>query len=137
MNVALYLRMSTDKQDTSIPEQRAALERYAEKAGYSIVREYLDEGISGDATSKPKGFRKMLAEAPGGDFDRIPCFDQDRFGRFDMIEAGHWITPLRDAGAALEAFAQGGIAWSGFAGHLTYAMAQEGKHQFLRDLSRN
>jgi site-specific DNA recombinase len=137
MNVALYLRMSTDKQDTSIPQQRAALERHAEKAGHTIVREYRDEGISGDATSRRKGFQKMIAEARAGDFDRILCFDQDRFGRFDMIEAGHWITPLRDAGVSLETIAQGAIDWNDFAGRLTYAVAQEGKHQFLRDLSRN
>jgi len=137
MNVALYLRMSTDKQDTSIPQQRAALERYAERQGYAIVREYRDEGISGDATAKRKGFQKMIAEAPGGDFDRILCFDQDRFGRFDMIEAGHWITPLREAGVSLETIAQGAIDWNDFSGRLTYAVAQEGKHQFLRDLSRN
>jgi site-specific DNA recombinase len=137
MNVALYLRMSSDKQDTSIPQQRAALERHAAKQGYEIVAEYRDEGISGDATSKRKGFQRMIADSPAGDFDRILCFDQDRFGRFDMIEAGVWITPLRDAGVSLETLGQGVIEWNDFAGRLTYAVAQEGKHQFLRDLSRN
>lgn len=137
MKVALYLRMSTDKQDTSIPQQRAELERYAEKHGYEIVHEYRDEGISGDATAKRKGFQRMIADAPTGDFDRILCWDQDRFGRFDMIEAGRWISPLRDAGVSLETVAQGAIDWNDFAGRLTYAVAQEGKHQFLRDLSRN
>jgi DNA invertase Pin-like site-specific DNA recombinase len=137
MKVALYLRMSTDKQDASIPQQRAALERHAAKAGHEIVREYKDEGISGDETTKRKGFQQMIAEAAGGDFDRILCFDQDRFGRFDMIEAGLWITPLRDAGVSLETIAQGVIDWNDFGGRLTYAVAQEGKHQFLRDLSRN
>jgi DNA invertase Pin-like site-specific DNA recombinase len=137
MKVALYLRMSTDKQDTSIPQQRAALERHANKAGYVIVREYRDEGISGDNTNKRQGFQQMIADAPAGDFDRILCFDQDRFGRFDMIEAGLWISPLRDAGVSLETIAQGSIDWNDFAGRLTYAVAQEGKHQFLRDLSRN
>jgi len=44
MKVALYLRMSTDKQDTSIPQQRVELERYAERHGYKIVHEYRDEG---------------------------------------------------------------------------------------------
>jgi site-specific DNA recombinase len=137
MKVALYLRMSTDKQETSIPQQRAELERYAEKHGYEIVREYRDEGISGDATAKRKGFLRMIAEAPTGDFDRILCWDQDRFGRFDMIEAGRWISPLRDARVTLETVAQGFIDWNDFGGRLTYAVAQEGKHQFLQDLSRN
>jgi DNA invertase Pin-like site-specific DNA recombinase len=137
MNVVLYLRMSTDRQEASIPQQREACVKHARKMGYRIVREYADEGISGDATHKRKAFQKMIADAEAGGFDRILCFDQDRFGRFDMIEAGWWIMPLREAGVTLETIAQGVIDWSDFAGRLTYAVAQEGKHQFLRDLSRN
>lgn len=137
MNVVLYLRMSTDRQEASIGQQREACTKHARKLGYRIVREYVDEGISGDATHKRKAFQKMIADAEAGGFDRILCFDQDRFGRFDMIEAGWWIMPLREAGITLETIAQGVIDWSDFAGRLTYAVAQEGKHQFLRDLSRN
>jgi DNA invertase Pin-like site-specific DNA recombinase len=137
MNVVIYLRMSTDKQDTSIPQQREALLRHAERQGYAVAGEYRDEGISGDDTRKRKGFQKMIREVTTSGIDRILCFDQDRFGRFDMIEAGWWITPLRDAGVSLETIAQGVIDWCDFAGRLTYAVAQEGKHQFLRDLSRN
>jgi DNA invertase Pin-like site-specific DNA recombinase len=137
MNVVLYLRMSTDRQEASIPQQREECAKHARKLGYSIIREYIDEGISGDATRKRKAFQKMIADAQAGGFDRILCFDQDRFGRFDMIEAGSWIMPLREAGVSLETIAQGVIDWNDFAGRLTYAVAQEGKHQFLRDLSRN
>lgn len=137
MRVVFYLRMSTDRQDTSISQQRDVLQRHIKKQGYRLVREYVDEGISGDATHKRKAFQKMIADAAAGSFDRIVCFDQDRFGRFDMIEAGRWVMPLRDAGVDLETIAQGPIDWSDFAGRLTYAVAQEGKHQFLRDLSRN
>jgi DNA invertase Pin-like site-specific DNA recombinase len=137
MNVVLYLRMSTDKQDTSIAQQRDALLRHADRSGYVVVGEYRDEGISGDATHKRKGFQQMIREVTTSGIERILCFDQDRFGRFDMIEAGWWITPLRDAGVSLETIAQGVIDWCDFAGRLTYAVAQEGKHQFLRDLSRN
>lgn len=137
MKVVLYLRMSTDKQDASIPQQRDALKRHAKRHGHKIVGEYLDEGISGDETHKRQGFQKMIADAKRGGFERILCFDQDRFGRFDMIEAGWWITPLRQADVSLETIGQGVIDWCDFAGRLTYAVAQEGKHQFLRDLSRN
>ena len=136
MNCVLYLRMSTDKQECSIPQQREALVAFAAKNGHEILGEYLDEGISGDATHKRLGFQRMIRDAAGGGFDRILCFDQDRFGRFDMIEAGSWIMPLRDAGVSLETIAQGVIDWNDFSGRLTYAVAQEGKHQFLRDLSR-
>ena len=65
------------------------------------------------------------------------CWDQDRFGRFNSIEAGHWIYPLMQAGIRLETIAQGKIDWNDFAGRLMYQIQQEGKHQFLRDLARN
>lgn len=55
---------------------------------YTIVREYLDEGFSGDATEKRLQFQQMIAEAADGDFEVVLCWDQDRFGRFDSLEAG-------------------------------------------------
>ena len=39
-----YYRMSSDKQETSIADQRAAVEEYAEQNGYTIVREYVGGG---------------------------------------------------------------------------------------------
>jgi DNA invertase Pin-like site-specific DNA recombinase len=135
MNVVLYLRMSSDRQETSIDQQREALKRHAKRNGYKVVGEYRDEGISGDATRKRKGFQKMIADAQDGRFDRILCYDQDRFGRFDMIEAGYWITPLREADVSLETIVQGVIDWNDFTGRLSYSVNQEGKHQWLTSMS--
>ena len=133
-----YYRMSTDKQDTSIADQTAEVEQLAKDRGYDIIRVYPDEGISGDDTKKRLQFRRMIRDAEEkGDFEVILCWDQDRFGRFDSLEAGFWITPLREAGVRLETVAQGTIDWNDFAGRMMYGIQQEGKHQFLRDLSRN
>lgn len=137
MNVVLYLRVSTEKQDTSIADQRAALKKAAKDRRYTVVREYVDDGISGDATEKRLAFQRMIADSAAGDFDLILCWDQDRFGRFDALEAGYWIKPLKDAGIALETIAQGRIDWNDFAGRMMFAIQQEAKHTFLRDLSRN
>ena len=60
---AQYIRMSTDKQEASIPAQREAVQKYAADNGYQIIREYIDEGISGDATEKRHQFRRMIADA--------------------------------------------------------------------------
>ena len=109
-----YYRMSSDKQEASIPAQREAVETYADQQGYRIIREYLDEGISGDATEKRRGFQRMIGEAADGDFQAILVWDQDRFGRFDSVEAGHWIYPLRKAGVCLVTVAQGRIDWNDF-----------------------
>ena len=73
----------------------------------------------------------------GRDFDVILVWDQDRFGRFDSMEAGYWIHPLRKAGVRLESVTEGPINWDDFTGRVMYSLKQEGKHQFLRDLSRN
>ena len=41
-NSAAYLRRSTDRQEQSIADQRAAIERYAQDHGFTIVREYVE-----------------------------------------------------------------------------------------------
>jgi DNA invertase Pin-like site-specific DNA recombinase len=133
-----YGRCSTDHQEDSIDDQRKAVESYALKQGYTIVRSYTDEGISGDATEKRLAFQRMLRDAKQRrDFEVILCWDQDRFGRFDPLEAGYWIKPLRDVGVRLETIAQGRIDWNDFRGRLLYNITQEGKHAFLLDLTRN
>ena len=137
ISAVAYYRMSSDKQETSIPDQRRAVERYATEHGYVIIREYCDEGISGDATEKRFAFQKMLAECKAGDFKAVLCWDQDRFGRFDPLEAGYWIRPMREAGVHLVTVAQGEVDWEDFAGRIVWSVTQEGKHAYLRDLSRN
>lgn len=132
-----YIRMSSDKQDASPEQQRDEMAKLAHRCGCLIVTEYFDAAISGDATEKRKAFQKMIADAERGKFKVILCWDQDRFGRFDSIEAGRWIYPLRQAGVKLITVAQGVIDWTDFAGRMMYAIQQEGKHSFLRDLSRN
>jgi DNA invertase Pin-like site-specific DNA recombinase len=132
-----YYRMSTDRQEKSIPAQREAVRAYAKKHGYRIVREYVDEGISGDETEKRVQFQRMRDDAGRlGDFRAVLCWDQDRFGRFDTLDAGYWVKPFRDAGVWLETVAQGRIDWDDFAGRIVYAVQQEAKHSFLVDLSR-
>ena len=133
-----YVRMSSGKQEASPAQQREAITKLAEKNNCREIREYYDNAISGDATSKRKSFQKMVADAEKlGDFEVILCWDQDRFGRFDSIEAGCWIYPLREAGVRLITVAQGLIDWNDFAGRMVYSIQQEAKHQFLRDLARN
>lgn len=132
-----YVRMSDAKQETSPDQQRTEIKRYAKQHNYRIVRWYQDDGISGDDTEKRVEFRRMIADASTGEFEAILCWDQDRFGRFDIIEAGRWISPLRNAGVHLATVVQGLVEWNTFAGKLIWSIQQEQKHQYLRDLSRN
>ena len=133
----LYLRRSTDRQEQSIKDQRSELESYAAKHDYKIAGEYLDDAISGDKTEDRHEFLRMRDEASAGSFDLVLCWDQDRFGRFDILDAGHWVRPFREAGVRLETICQGRIDWEDLVGQLIYSVNQLGKAQFLRDLSRN
>jgi DNA invertase Pin-like site-specific DNA recombinase len=133
-----YLRRSTSRQEKSLADQRSEIERYAASNGYEIRRWFQDDGISGDATERRAGFLSLhKAACNGRDFDCILVWDQDRFGRFDSMEAGYWIHPLRRAGVKLVSVNEGPINWNDFTGRVMYGLKQEGKHQFLRDLSRN
>ena len=132
-----YLRRSTRKQEKSIADQKRAIEQWADGQGYRIVRWYIDDGISGDSTEQRADFLRMRSDTERGDFEAVLCWDQDRFGRFDSLDAGYWIKPFRDAGVTLVTLNEGPINWNDFAGRLMYNIKQEGKHQFLRDLSRN
>ena len=61
---ALYARVSSDRQDVdlSIAAQMRALRDYADKKGYMVVREYIDEAESGRIADRPQ-FRRMLDDA--------------------------------------------------------------------------
>ena len=61
---ALYARVSSDRQDVenSVAAQLRALRDYAEKNGYLVVHEFVDEAESGKVADRPQ-FQKMLDEA--------------------------------------------------------------------------
>jgi DNA invertase Pin-like site-specific DNA recombinase len=133
-----YARCSTDRQDTSIADQQKAVEKYAAQHGYNLLRWYADEGVSGDDTKNRHQFKRMRDDAEArADFAAILCWSQDRFGRFDQIEAGYWIYPIREAGVTLVTCDMGRIDWESSEGQLIYGVNQMGKHKFLRDLSSN
>ena len=64
---ALYARVSSDRQDVdlSVAAQLRALRDYADRNGYVIAHEYIDEAESGRIADRPQ-FRRMLDEASKG-----------------------------------------------------------------------
>ena len=81
---ALYARVSSDRQDVdlSVAAQLRALRDYAEKNGYVVAREYIDEAESGRIADRPQ-FRRMLDEASHADspFQEILVWKFSRFTR--------------------------------------------------------
>lgn len=120
-----YLRMSTARQEMSIPDQRKRIEEYAKKRGFELIAEYKDAAISGDRTEKRTGFLRMLEDAKLGKFQAILCFDKDRFGRFNTLEQGFFCWPLVKAGVRLVTVMQGTIDWTSFDGRIVDAVATE------------
>ena len=133
---AAYYRMSTDKQEASIPRQRHAVEQYAQSHGYKIVREYLDEGISGNATEKRFGFLRMMDDAAKGEWSTILCDDQSRFGRFNSITAGRYIWPLLEHKVLIVSVATGAIDLNTPHGRMLFGFGSEANHDFLVKLAR-
>ena len=80
MRAAIYLRLSKEDKQESIENQRALLRKYANDHGFSIVKEYTDEAISGLTDTRP-GFAKMMEDARQGYFDVILAKNQSRFSR--------------------------------------------------------
>jgi len=84
MKVALYARVSSEKQDVdlSISAQLKSLRDYAARNGHDIVKEFKDEAESGKTTARP-AFRDMISAArrPQKPFALILVWKYSRFAR--------------------------------------------------------
>jgi len=77
MKIAIYVRVSTDKQE--LRNQLEPLLKYAEKQNYEVYKVYKDIG-SGKDTNRTE-FNKMMAEAHQRKFDTILVWSLDRLTR--------------------------------------------------------
>ncbi len=78
--VAIYARVSTDKQTTE--NQLTELRAVANRMGYEIVQEYVENGISGAKSRSDRPYLDaMLKDAVRGRFDMVLCWSIDRLGR--------------------------------------------------------
>ena len=78
--IAIYARVSTDKQ--TCENQLIELRAVAERMGYEIVSEYLDEGISGAKSRQDRpALNAMMKAATQRKFDLVMCWSIDRLGR--------------------------------------------------------
>ncbi len=88
------------------------LEGYAEKNGFTGIRHFTDDGISG-TTFEREGLQAMLAEVEKGNIETIIVKDMSRLGR-NYVQMGMLREQLRRADVRLIAVNEGVDTGSGF-----------------------
>jgi DNA invertase Pin-like site-specific DNA recombinase len=79
---AIYARVSTRNGHQDPETQLLALRQVAERAGWEVVEEYVDHGISGSkGRDKRPAFDRMLKDAARRKFDVLAAWSVDRLGR--------------------------------------------------------
>jgi len=87
---ALYERLSRDDlsagESVSIENQKLLLEKYAADHGFTNIRHFSDDGVSGTLFSRP-GLDALVEEVKAGNVATVIFKDQSRIGR-DVLEVG-------------------------------------------------
>ena len=78
--VALYARTSTTDKGQDPELQLEDLRRLAAQRGWTIIREYVDAGISGTKDARP-ALDALMEDARRGRFDVVAVWRFDRFAR--------------------------------------------------------
>jgi DNA invertase Pin-like site-specific DNA recombinase len=103
--VAIYLRVSTSKQDTD--NQLRELTAVADRSGWEIWKVYEDAGISGaKGRDKRPGLDAMLKAVNAKQFDLVATWSVDRLGR-SLTDLLGILRELRDKGVDLFLHQQG------------------------------
>ena len=130
-----YVRRSTTKQETSLEEQRAEIEKYASVNGYCVVRWYT-ESISGATADDRPEFQRMVADADTKrDFSVVLCWNSARFGRMDPDEIAHYRFLLKRLNVSVVYIAEENI--EGDAGNIFQTVRSIQNHSYLKTLSRD
>jgi site-specific DNA recombinase len=134
---AAYLRRSTDRQEQSLIDQRREILHWAEKNGYQVVTEYVDDAISGTNAKSRPGFQSMIADAPAGTFKAVIVWNSDRFSRGSVTETEHYRFLLQQAGVSVVSVTEDFLDREDVAGDVLRAVKQFQNRQYSVSLSQN
>lgn len=84
LRVVIYSRVSTDSEEqlTSITNQKTYYKKLIENTPkWTLIEEYVDEGITGTSTKKREAFQRMISDGIEGKFDMIITKSVSRFAR--------------------------------------------------------
>ncbi len=89
----MYIRLSREdgenKESESIGNQRKILQRYIKDNNLTLIKEYIDDGVSGTTFNRP-GFNELLQDIENKSINMVITKDLSRLGR-DYIKTGEYI----------------------------------------------
>jgi DNA invertase Pin-like site-specific DNA recombinase len=102
MKIALYLRVSTDKQETE--NQAIQLRDFAAKQDWQVVQEYCDYE-SGSKTDRIE-FQRMFNDASRRKFDLVLFWALDRLSREGVYQTLQHLNRLESYGVGFRSFTE-------------------------------
>ncbi|HYS72459.1 MAG TPA: recombinase family protein [Thermoplasmata archaeon] len=100
---AIYARVSTDRQETE--NQLRELREFCSKRGYAIVRECVDEDVSGKVARKPQ-LEDLLKAAHRRDFDLVVFWSLDRLTRRGADDAADVLSRIAATGCVFVSYTE-------------------------------
>lgn len=102
MKVAIYARVSTDKQDNE--NQLVQLREFAAKQDWSVFAEYVDR--ESGAKSERAEFQRMFADASKRKFDLVLFWALDRLSREGVLQTLQHLNRLENHGVGFRSFTE-------------------------------
>ena len=102
MKVAIYARVSTDKQDNE--NQLVQLREFAAKQGWTVFGEYVDR--ESGAKSDRVEFQRMFADASKRKFDLVLFWALDRLSREGVLQTLQHLNRLENHGVGFRSFTE-------------------------------
>ena len=102
MKIAIYGRVSTDKQDTG--NQLIQLREFGEKQGWTVFREYVDYE-SGSKAHRVE-FQRMFSDASRRKFDLVLFWALDRLSREGVLPTLQYLNRLESYGVGFRSFTE-------------------------------
>jgi DNA invertase Pin-like site-specific DNA recombinase len=102
--VAIYARVSTNKQDTE--NQLVQLREYCARMGWEIIEEFVDTDSGSKGESGRERFRAMMQAASQRKFDTLLFWALDRFTREGVRKTLYYLARLDAAGVSYKSFTE-------------------------------
>jgi len=102
MKVAIYVRVSTEKQETE--NQLGPLQEFAQRKGYEIAGVYKD--IATGTNTDRESFKRMMSAAHQKRFEAILVWSLDRLSREGMVKTINLLEHLNNIGVGVISYTE-------------------------------